>query len=134
MMGLGIALAASGLAGTLAVTGLAATGATAAETGDGAGEPRHRLVTACARVPHAVERTERLQARLAGDAETRGSLAFLEDRIARATQAGHDDVATVLTARLEFRRELAGILPSRLEYLAVASDVCAEHDAKPAST
>jgi hypothetical protein len=132
-MGLGIALAATGLAGTLAMTGLATTGATAAEPEERAGVAKHRLVAACARVPLAIERTERLQARLAADDQTRGSLAFLESRIARATAAGRDDVARVLAARLEFRRELAGILPTRMDYLVVARDACAEHDAEPTS-
>jgi hypothetical protein len=81
----------------------------------------------CARVPNAIVRTQNLQKRLAGDASTQGSLAWLQAKIDKA-QAAHekDQLVTVLENRLAFRKELASFLPHRLELLQKAQEtICA---------
>ena len=121
---------AAGLAAALAVVPMAAPTASASD-----GEQlKHRMAVACKRVPLAIARTERLQARLAADASTRGSLAWLQAQQEKASENGHDDRAAMLASRLTFRRELAGILPDRLTWLEQARDLCAKQAADPAST
>jgi hypothetical protein len=89
-----------------------------------------RVDLLCARVPNAVQRTQNLQARLAGDASTQGSLAWLSAKAAAAEKANRDELATVLKNRLAFRTQLAQFLPHRLELLQkAASTVCASPSA-----
>ena len=86
----------------------------------------------CARVPTAIIRTQNLEKRLAADASTKGSLAFLQARIDAAEAAHNDQLVTVLKNRLTYRKELAAFLPHRLELLQTAkSTVCA---ATPSAT
>jgi hypothetical protein len=87
---------------------------------------RQRLAVACARIPNVVSRSENLQERLAGDASTRGSLAWLEDRAKEAEDLGRTELAQALRTRLEVRTELAELLPLRLEALADAEVACGE--------
>lgn len=86
-------------------------------------QPRRAL---CARVPKAIARTQALEKRLAADASTKGSLAWLKAK-ADAAQAAHQtELATSLERRLAFRKELAQFLPHRLELLQTAQKtVCA---------
>jgi hypothetical protein len=80
----------------------------------------------CARVPRAITRTQDLEKRLAADASTQGSLAYLRARIDRAEAAHQDQLVTVLKNRLAFRTQLASFLPDRLALLQKAqSTVCA---------
>jgi hypothetical protein len=80
----------------------------------------------CARVPNAIVRTQNLQKRLAGDASTQGSLAWLQAKIDKARAAHEDQLVTVLENRLVFRKELASFLPHRLELLQKAQGtICA---------
>jgi hypothetical protein len=80
----------------------------------------------CARVPHAIVRTQNLEKRLAGDASTRGSLAWLQTKIDKAEAAHQDQLVTVLENRLAFRKELASFLPRRLQLLQKAQGtICA---------
>ena len=65
--------------------------------------------------------------RLAADASTRGSLAHLEARIAKAQAAGKTDLATALQNRLKVRQDLADLLPARIEQLKKAqSGICVD--------
>jgi hypothetical protein len=80
----------------------------------------------CARVPRAIVRTRNLEKRLAGDASTQGSLAWLQTKIDKAEAAHQDQLVTVLENRLAFRKELASFLPQRLELLQKAQEtICA---------
>jgi hypothetical protein len=129
------------MAAALLVTGAlafatpaSATASTAPDEGtteveDGTGElRRQRLAIACARIPNVIVRTENLEERLNGDETTIGSLAWLEGRIQQAGERGRDELAEVLENRLEVRRELAELLPLRLEALADAQARCDEAD------
>ena len=92
-----------------------------------------RLAKACTRIPKRVERLERVQTRFHADAATRGSIAFLTARIAKADADGHADLARLLRDRLAVRKDLDGQLPDILAKLADAQQVCAEH-ASPATS
>jgi hypothetical protein len=63
----------------------------------------HRNV--CARATHAERRVERALARIQGDAQQKGSIAWLEARAAEADQAGRTERAAALRARAD-RREV----------------------------
>ncbi len=91
-----------------------------------------RLTVACARIPNLLIRSEKLQARLAADASTRGSIAWLQARVEAAQKAGRAELVTVLTNRLEVRRALQEALPGRTGRLRQAQQgVCAEAAAGP---
>jgi hypothetical protein len=82
--------------------------------------------TLCARVPAAITRTEALQKRLAADAGTQGSVAWLQAKVDAAEKAGRTEAVPALRNRLAFRTELAQLLPHRLEFLQTAQrTVCA---------
>ena len=121
-MGMIAALSAAGLAAGLALTG--APAATAATIPDD-GVLHQRLERFCTRVPHLIERGGKVQPRLAGDAGTRGSLAWLQARIDKADSEGRQRVVNRLERRLERRTELAAKLPERLETLRKAQAECA---------
>jgi hypothetical protein len=120
-------------AGRAAALGLVPMAAPAACASDG-DQLKARMSKACARVPHLVERTQRLQLRLSADAATRGSLAWLEAQSAQAASNGHADRAQMLDSRLTFRRELAGILPDRLTWLRQAQAICDKKAVNPSAT
>ena len=80
----------------------------------------------CARVPHAILRTQNLEKRLAGDASTKGSLKWLQAQVDKAEAAGRTQAVTVLKNRLAFRTQLAQFLPQRLALLQKAqATICA---------
>ncbi len=90
-------------------------------------EMRPRLERACKRIPNLTIRTNNLLERLQGDAETRGSLAWLEVQIGRAEEAGRDQLVTVLENRLEVRTAFVPVLELRTEGLADLEAFCAEN-------
>jgi hypothetical protein len=89
-----------------------------------AATPGGRLAKACARIPVRLEKVEKLQTKLHGDAKTRGSIAFLQARIDRATAEGQADRARLLTDRLAVRKDLDATLPDILTRLKDAQQVC----------
>ena len=118
-----VVLATGGMAATAhadETTGSAGAGAPAASAQDWA----RRLDRACARVDKQLQRAQKVQTRIAADASTRGSIAFLQARIDRAKQAGQDDLATVLDLRLQMRRQIADQLPQRVDLLEQAQQTC----------
>ena len=121
-MGMIAALSAAGLAAGLALTG--APAASAATIPDD-GVLHQRLERFCTRVPHLVERGEKVQPRLAGDADTKGSLAWLQARVDRAEEEGRRRAVQRHERRLERRTELSKKLPQRLETLRKAQTECA---------
>ena len=84
-------------------------------------------IKACNRLPARLARVQKLQARLDGDASTKGSIAALQARIDAATAAGKRDAVRLLTDELAIRKDVAGILPDRVAKLQDAQAVCAQH-------
>ena len=110
----------------------ASTAADVAGVANGVAHGRKRM---CARVPRAIVRTQNLEKRLAADANTPGSLAYLQHRI-DAAQAAHDtQLVTTLTNRMTYRKQLATFLPQRLTLLQTAQrTVCAPSTGSPATS
>lgn len=115
------ALAATGLAGGLVVTAVAPAQATTLPED---GVLQQRLERFCERVPNLIERAEKLQPRLSGDADTRGSLAWLRGRVEDAEAAGFQRQSRRLADRLQRREELVAKLPERIENLRQAHGEC----------
>lgn len=123
-------------AATIVATGglVAPTAVDAAATEPATDEPaaadaeiRPRLERACKRIPNLQIRTGNLLERLQGDAETRGSLAWLEVQIGRAEEAGREQLVTVLENRLEVRTAFIPVLELRIEGLADLEAFCADN-------
>lgn len=128
-------LTVTAVTGLLAAASLtAAVPASAADAGDSATSAetptderlRERAATACERVPVVIDRTVRMQERLAGDEDTRGSIARLTERVEEAESRGNAERAERLRARLDIRTERAELLVLRLEALESARETCAE--------
>jgi hypothetical protein len=101
---------------------------TAAVSEDGvAAHLRPRLERACLRIPNLEIRTDRVLTRLSGDETVRGSLAWLETKIADASDAGRDQLATVLENRLAVRTKSIEVLELRQRELATLRERCVEH-------
>jgi len=118
------------LAAFAVVPVLAAPVASADPTPSGA----PHLAAACGRLPHRIERVERLQTRFHASATTRGSIAFLSARIDKAKAEGHTDLARVLEDRLAVRRDIDSQLGDVLGKLKDARQVCATHPAAPSTS
>ena len=121
-MGTIAVLSAAGLAAGLALTGAPAASAV---TLPDDGVLHQRLERFCTRVPDLIERAEKLQPRLAGDADTRGSLKFLQARIDRNEKEGREWAAKRLEVRLERRTVLSQKLTAKLDALRKAKTECA---------
>jgi hypothetical protein len=111
-----------------APTGGAAT-ATAGSTDAGT-----RLAHACDRLPHRIERLEKVRTRFHADAGTRGSIAFLEARISKADAGGHADLTRLLRDRLAVRKDIDSQLPDVLANLKDAQQVCQQHGSTAGAT
>lgn len=85
-----------------------------------------RLDVVCARVPNLTTRTQNLLDRLPGDADQRGSIAWVRERADRAREAGREELATALDNRANLLAAKLDILPQRLELLASLADRCAQ--------
>jgi hypothetical protein len=126
-LGVGLGPASGTVSGTVGGTvGGAVGGAVRGESGS-AESWGQGLTEACERIPNRIERAERIQARLAGSAVTRGSIAYLEARIDRVGSEGKTDLARLLTNRLETRRDIQALLPDVLERLKDSEQICADH-------
>jgi hypothetical protein len=88
--------------------------------------PGPRLERACRRIPDLQERVGRALERIDGSAETRGSLAWLEGRIAKAEAAGRTDAVEVLQNRLATRTSVRETLVLRSAELDDLASRCAE--------
>ncbi|MCI0426149.1 MAG: hypothetical protein L0Z49_06385 [Actinobacteria bacterium] len=93
------------------------------ETGE---RHRPRLERFCENVPDHIERVEERLARIQGDADTRGSIAWLEVKQAEAEEAGRDNLATMIGHRIAIKTELIDVLEARLAALADAEVFCEE--------
>jgi hypothetical protein len=95
--------------------------AAAAPTGDGA-----RAL--CRRAPKMDRRLDRALKRLDAGAGRRGSLDRLQQRVDNARKAGHDEIATFLQDRLDFRKSLVPTLEKRQKDLAAVRQWCQNND------
>jgi predicted nucleotidyltransferase len=86
-----------------------------------------RYERACLRIPNLELRTQTLIDRINGDAVTRGSLAWLNARLAEAQAAGRTQLVTVLENRLTVRTRTLEILTQRQVRLAELRTRCIEH-------
>ena len=85
---------------------------------------QERLDRACARVPNLTARVESVLARIQGDADTIGSIAWLESRAAEARQNGREQLAGLIENRIAVRTEQIDVLEVRLDNLAEAAAAC----------
>ncbi len=116
----------AGLAVTIGTLAVAPTASAATDPASEAAELNARLERACLRIPNMTIRTERAIERINGDAETRGSLLWLDERIARASENDRDDLVEVLTNRRAVREATVPVLEQRLDTLASLADRCRE--------
>jgi hypothetical protein len=129
-MGIITALSATGLAAGLAFTGTL-TGtepAQAASTGitlPPGGVLEQRITKFCARVPDLLEQAGKAEARLSGDATTKGSLEWLKTRQAKAEASDRKRLANRIERRIERRTERLAALPALKQKLADGKDECA---------
>jgi len=88
------------------------------------GQRQQRLDLACARVPNLTTRVEKVLARINGDAETRGSIAWLETKADQARDNGREQLAELIENRIAVRTERIDVLEIRLDNLAEAAAAC----------
>ena len=117
------------IAAALAVAsiGLMAPTAHADDTPAPPAPNQRRLEKACARVPAAETRVADRIAHLQGDASVKGSLAWLQVQIDKATEKGRTQLVTVLQNRLDLRTQLLGLLQERQSNIAEIKQICLDH-------
>ncbi|MEX1124590.1 MAG: hypothetical protein WD895_02235 [Acidimicrobiia bacterium] len=108
--------------GLITILLLSATPAMAASTESD--HRRQRLELACARVPNITIRVEKVLARINGDADTIGSIAWLETKADDARENGRDKLAEFIENRIAVRTERIDVLKNRLDNLAEAAAAC----------
>jgi hypothetical protein len=86
-----------------------------------------RLERACLRIPNLQTRTDNLLVRINGDASTRGSLLWLDTKIAEARAANRNQLADALTNRRAVRAATIPVLELRQASLADLAQRCADH-------
>ncbi|MDQ0993081.1 hypothetical protein [Streptomyces sp. V3I7] len=118
LVGLAAAALLAGAAGAAAADGPSAAPKPA---GDGA-------KALCKRVPKIDRRIDRALKRLDAGPARRGSVERLQRRVENARKAGHDEVATFLEHRLEFRKSLVPTLKQRKDDLADVRTWCEDND------
>ncbi|MEL6893855.1 MAG: hypothetical protein AAFP84_19845 [Actinomycetota bacterium] len=104
--------------------GIGAGTASAAAPEDEADRPR--VERACARVPNLTTRTQNVLDRIQGDEETRGSLLWLDRRIANAAENDRTELVEVLTNRRNVREASIDVLEQRLVALGDIAELCAD--------
>ncbi|MFM2072571.1 MAG: hypothetical protein RLZZ623_2834 [Actinomycetota bacterium] len=108
---------------TLAIAVPAFGSVAAADTGDlGA-----RLAAACARVAPIHDRVTTIITRLENTADVRGSLAWFEAEIARATSRNHPKIAADLQGRHDVLEARLAVLHKRIVRLDRAATFCTSH-------
>ncbi len=114
-----------GLAALLVLGATPAMATTPASPNTSGPEQRQeRLDRACARVPGLATRVEGALARIQGDADTVGSIAWLENRASEARANGRDGLAGLIENRISVRTERIDVLVIRLDNLAEAAAAC----------
>ena len=87
-----------------------------------------RVTKFCGRVPKLIERAGKAETRLDAGADTKGSLAWLKAREAKATANHHPRVAKRIERRIERRTDRLKKLPDLKTRLASADKECATLD------
>lgn len=90
------------------------------------GDLRPRLEAACARIPEATTRLQAAIDRLDGPASQRGSLAWFEAAIERATSSNRTRIAADLQRRLDRLTARRATLDERSEQLAALAERCTD--------
>ncbi|MEU5304650.1 hypothetical protein ACH4YO_02325 [Streptomyces noursei] len=125
------ALAALALAGSVAAgapsyaAGSTAPAATA--TAHAKGPKGDGAKALCRRVPKLEKRIEKRITRMEAGAGTRGSITYLEQRIANAKKADHQAIATFLGDRLTTRKTLLPLLKQKQTDLKAVATWCGTH-------
>jgi hypothetical protein len=118
----------------VAVGAVAGAGAATAASGTGGDDPWGReLNAACTRVAARIDRVEKVQQRFHADANTKGSIAYLQARIDTATADGNAELVRLLTDRMAVRKDIDAMLPDVLTHLKDAQAVCQAHPAASGS-
>ena len=125
-----------GLVGAISVAALAvpsiASAAGTQTNGTGSGTAKAtRLEKACHRIPAANAKVTAHIAKLQADASTRGSIAWLQDRITKAQAKNHTQAVTMLQAKLAERQAALTALQARLTLLTDAAAFCTSHGVTP---
>lgn len=119
-LAVGLVIASALTVPMVATSASASTGAAAAQPAPAtAGQEQlaERVRLLCERVPLVLRRANSMLDRILGDAETVGSLAWLDARIARAEAAGRDDLVVVLQNRRDAREGMIPILQRHIARL-----------------
>ena len=127
-MGIITALSATALSAGLALTGVNAASASSSITLPPGGVLEARVTRFCERVPNLLERADRAKVRLSGDADTKGSLAWLNDRRATAEKNGNRRAVRRIGNRIERRQDRLEQLPTITGKLTRAKQECATLD------
>lgn len=88
--------------------------------------PRERLEYLCSRIPLVEARVRAVIAWINGDADTRGSIAWLQEKAREAEARGFTDLARRIQLRIEVLTERLDVLEARLERLAAWEARCDE--------
>lgn len=117
-----------GVAGAVAVSALTMpvpVGATSSDSADETStEVPVRIERACLRIPNLIIRTDNVIERINGDAETRGSLLWLDDKIAQASENGREQLTEVLENRRAVREASVPVFETRLTELDRLAERC----------
>lgn len=132
-MGMITALSATGLAAGLVLTGVSAGNAAPAAAPAGITLPdggvlEQRITKFCGRVPDLLERIDKASTRISGDADTKGSLAWLKAQQAKAESNDRKRVAQRIERRIERRTDRLARLPELKVKLTAAQGECATLD------
>lgn len=134
-MGIITAVTATGLAAGLVFTGVSAgQAATTGVTLPDGGVLEQRIGKFCARVPDLLERIDKADNRISGDAATKGSLAWLKAKQAKAESKDRPRVAQRIKRRIERRTDRLGKLPELKKRLTAAQSECATLDLPATAT
>jgi hypothetical protein len=85
---------------------------------------QERFDRACARVPNLTARVESVLARIRGDADTVGSIAWLEAKAEESRRNGREPLAGLIENRIAVRTARIDVLEIRLDNLAEAAAAC----------
>ncbi len=124
-----------GMAGAIATTTLLGAGVAGAAPADdivtddaveATSELPARVERACLRIPNLTIRTENVLERINGDADTVGSLLWLDRRIARAEDNGRAELVEFLENRRAVREASIDVFDERLVRLDELATRCTE--------
>jgi hypothetical protein len=131
------AVSAAGLAAGLVFTGVANASASPSNadiTLPSGSVLAQRVTTYCGRVPNLIERAEKAQTRISGNADTQGSLAWLNAKKTKATTNKHPRVVKRLDRVIARRTKRLAKLPTIESNLKQAQTECSSLNLPAPST